>query len=68
MAAPSASMSLAPCPKPGYPTGKEISKLLRLGLLSALSGNLIACSQQQGVHLGGAPLPPPVKMIQGKGK
>lgn len=66
MAAPSASMSLAPCRKPGYPTGKEISKLLRLGLLSALSGNLIACSQQQ--VLGVAPLPPPIKIIHVKGK
>ena len=68
MAALSSPLSPASCRKPGYPTGKEISKLLGLSLLTALSGNLIACSQQQGTHLGGAPLPPPVKMVQDKGK
>lgn len=68
MAAPPAPIAPEPCRKPGYPTGKEISKLLKLGLLTALSGNLIACAQQQGQHLGGAPLPPPVKMIHVKGK
>ena len=43
-----------------------MSRLLKLGLLTAMSGNLIACSQQQ--VLGVAPLPPPIKIIHVKGK
>lgn len=32
--------------KTGYPTREEMSRLLKLGLLTALSGNLVACVQQ----------------------
>ena len=63
MTTPRASIPPQPERKPDYPTGKEMS---RLGLLTAMSGNLIACSQQQ--VLGVAPLPPPIKIIHVKGK
>ena len=66
MTTPRASSPPQPERKPDYPTGKEMSRLLKLGLLTAMSGNLIACSQQQ--VLGVAPLPPPIKIIHVKGK
>lgn len=46
--------------KTGYPTREEMSRLLKLGLLTALSGNLVACVQQAAIPPG-APLPPPAR-------
>ncbi|MCC8147668.1 hypothetical protein [Akkermansia sp.] len=62
-------ISPQPPQKNGYPTREELVKLLKLGLLTAISGSLAACvQQQQGQMMGGAPLPPPVKIIPAKGK
>lgn len=54
-----------PPQKSGYPTREELARLLKLGLLTAISGNLVACAQQQQV--AGAPLPPPpIIIVKGK--
>lgn len=62
-------ISPEPHHKGGYPTREELAKLLKLGLLTAVSGSLAACvQQQQGQMMGGAPLPPPAKVVVIKGK
>lgn len=58
-----------PHQKSAYPTREELAKLLKLGLLTAVSGSVAACvQQQQGQVVGGAPLPPPAKIVIVKGK
>lgn len=64
-----ASLSPEPRQQGGYPTRGELAKLLKLGLLTTVSGSLAACvQQQQGHRMEGAPLPPPVKVVIVKDK